>query len=491
MDISPLSENPQPPDDLRGWIAFIWKKIRLQVRFYFRKVLPPVTRERVGVVQMQLRDASAPDFDYFVMVLLSAMIATFGLLTDSVATIIGAMLVAPLMSPILGIGLASIRGDTNLLKDAASAVLRGAVIAIVLSALVTWLNELLPFVGLQELPAEVLSRTRPTPIDLGIALAGGLAATYALVQPGLSAAMPGVAIATALMPPLCAVGVGVALGDWSVARGAFMLFVTNAITIAASATSLFYILGFSLTRKTTERNLPRSVQVSLVLTILLLAYLAGQSYIFFQEANFNRTISQVARAQVEGRGGEITDLDWIEVEDILKIDITIRVSKLLSHNASVEIQEAFANELQRVVELNINQITVAQLDPKSPPTPTPTLTLGPSPTSTVTPTPTATLTLTPTASPTPTNTPTPTLTPTPGLAVVKEVASIDLHQSPGGPVIGRILRGESFRVLYGYEIVDGWVWIEIQDQEGRIGWIPQYLSELITQTPTPTATETP
>jgi uncharacterized hydrophobic protein (TIGR00271 family) len=491
MDIAPLSENPQPPDDFKGWVIFIWKKVRLRVRFYFRKVLPPVTRERVSEVQMQLRDASAPDFDYFVMVLLSAAIASFGLLTDSVATIIGAMLVAPLMSPILGIGLASIRGDTNLLKDAASAVLRGALIAVVLSALVTWANELLPFVSVQELPAEVLSRTRPTPIDLGIALAGGLAATYALVQPGLSAAMPGVAIATALMPPLCAVGVGIALGEWDVAQGAFMLFLTNAITIAASATSLFYILGFSLARKATDRNLPRSVQVSLILTVLLLAYLAAQSYFFFQEANFSRTINQVARAQVEGRDGELTDLDWIEVEDILQINITIRVSEYLTHGASVEIQDALANELQRVVELNINQINVARLDPKSPPTPTPTLTVGPSPTPTITPTVTPTLTLTPTASPTPTDTPTPTVTPTPGLAVVTERNGVDLHQSPGGPVIGRILRGETFRVLYGYEIVGGWVWIEIQDQEGRIGWVPQYLTQLITATPTPTAVEVP
>ena len=301
MDISPLSENPKPPEDFKGRLAYLWKKIRLQVRFYFRKVLPPVTRERVGEVQIQLRDSSAPDFDYFVMVLLSAMIATFGLLIDSVATIIGAMLVAPLMSPILGLGLASIRGDTTLLKDALSAVCRGALIAIVLSTIITWSNELMPFVSLQDLPMEVLSRTRPTPIDLGIALAGGLAATYALVQPGLSAAMPGVAIATALMPPLCSVGVGIALGRWDVAQGAFMLFLTNAITIAASATSLFYILGFSLGRKTTDRNLPRSVQASLVLTLILLAYLGVQSFFFFQEANFNRTINQVARDQVEAR----------------------------------------------------------------------------------------------------------------------------------------------------------------------------------------------
>ncbi len=98
----------------REKLAYYFSRARLRFRFYARRLMPPVTKTRVADVQMQLRDSSTPDFDYFVLVFLSCTIATFGLLIDSAATIIGAMLVAPLMSPILGIGLASIRGDTNL-----------------------------------------------------------------------------------------------------------------------------------------------------------------------------------------------------------------------------------------------------------------------------------------------------------------------------------------------------------------------------------------
>ncbi len=206
---------PKIPLTLREAIS----KVRVRIRFYLRKILPPPDRERRAEVQLALREQSEPDFDYFVLVLLSCTIATFGLLIDSAATIIGAMLVAPLMSPILGLGLASIRGDTILLRNATSALARGAVLAILLSAFITWTNIQLPFISLLEIPAEVLARTRPSPIDLGVALAGGLAATFALVQPNLSATLPGVAIATALMPPLCAIGVGLALGDWEVAGG--------------------------------------------------------------------------------------------------------------------------------------------------------------------------------------------------------------------------------------------------------------------------------
>ena len=116
------------------------------------------------------------------MVVLSCSIATLGLITDSPAVIIGAMLIAPLMSPIIGIGLASITGEGRLAEASASALLRGALLAILLAIVMTYINRYLPFVVLQELPAEVVARTHPSPIDLVIAMAGGLAAAYAMTS---------------------------------------------------------------------------------------------------------------------------------------------------------------------------------------------------------------------------------------------------------------------------------------------------------------------
>ena len=182
--------------------------MRVRLLRFWRRLVPPISLEDRAEVQVRLRDASDPSFDFFLFVLLSATIATLGLLIDSPATIIGAMLVAPLMSPIIGIGLASITGDTKLLTSSTSSLIRGAVLAVLLAFLLTWLNGFLPFASLHsdELTRELLARTLPSPIDLSIALAGGLAAAFALALPNLSAALPGVAIATALMPPLCTVG---------------------------------------------------------------------------------------------------------------------------------------------------------------------------------------------------------------------------------------------------------------------------------------------
>ena len=172
--------------------------MRSMVRYLFRKIVKPVSLERRAEVQVQLRDSCTPDFDFFLLVLLSAVIATLGLLTNSAAVIIGAMLVAPLMSPIIGIGLASLTGDARLFRDSGVALVRGAFLAIFMAVLLAWVNRYLPFITLQELPAEVTSRTRPSPIDLTVALAGGMAAAFALAMPSISAALPGVAIATAL-----------------------------------------------------------------------------------------------------------------------------------------------------------------------------------------------------------------------------------------------------------------------------------------------------
>jgi uncharacterized hydrophobic protein (TIGR00271 family) len=488
----------EPPDELIPFLLFYLGRLRVRLLFYWRKLVPPASKERRGDIQVQLRDSSEPDFDYFVLVLLSSMIATFGLLTNSAATIIGAMLVAPLMSPILGLGLASIRADTKMFRDAVLALGQGAALAIFLSALITWTNDRLPFVTWQDLPQEIISRTHPTPIDLGIALAGGLAATFALVQPQLSAALPGVAIATALMPPLCVVGVGIALGDWRVAGGAFLLFVTNAVTIAAASIALFYGLGFGPPRSERGSGIPRSLQISIISTILLLAPLGYQSYVFVQDATLNRQINEVVRAEAAKYNAELSGLTWDEIDEVLFIDITVLVSDNLRYANSVTLQDAIAAQLQETVQLKINQVFAAKLDPAVPPTITPTLTLGPSPSPTRTPvpvTPTRTETLTPTASPTLTLTSTATSTPTPAAALVANTygSGVNLRSFPDGPSIAFIPEGAPITILYGYQIVKGWVWIEVQDEFGRVGWIPLFYTATLTPTRTPisNATSTP
>jgi uncharacterized hydrophobic protein (TIGR00271 family) len=452
----------------------------------FRKIVKPVSLERRAEVQVQLRDSCTPDFDFFLLVVLSAVIATLGLLTNSAAVIIGAMLVAPLMSPIIGIGLASLTGDARLFRDSSIALGQGAILAILMAVILAWGNRHLPFVTLQELPAEVLSRTRPSPIDLTIALAGGMAAAFALAMPSISAALPGVAIATALMPPLGVIGIGIAMGRWEVAGGALLLFLTNAVTIAFAAMLVFFALGFTPKREA-GRTVPRALAISAVFTLVLLVPLSLLSASFFRAASENRRINAVVKEEVSKYDAELTDLQPIQEGDELHLTITLRVPRQLLYEDVEALQKNIAVQLQRPVSVVVNQIVAAQLDPLVPPTFTITPTAA-TYTPTVTNTPTATATFTPSPTPIP---PTPTATPQLAQIPRNAIRTLDLVQQPGGPSIGRISPGDFVTVLYGTRIYDGLVWWEVMDEDGRIGWLPQVEMMVVTYTPSPTATPGP
>ncbi len=247
----------------------------------------------------------------------------------------------------------------------------------------------------------------------------------------------------------------------------------------------------------------------MILTIILLAPLGWQSYQFVQEATFNRKLNDVVRENVESLGAKVNELEWFrtnevidevsnEVVNVLNIEIEIVAKTELLYDDSRFLQETMAAELQQTVKLNIKQVIAAELDPSIPPTLTPTPKPGitPSSTPTLAPTltPTFTSTLTPTYTVTSTFTPTytPTYTPTPALAIVYQIYGngVNLQAFPEGPAIGWLRKGDQVRVLYGYEIVNGWVWIEVQDNEGRVGWLPQFMTALITETPTRTPTAT-
>lgn len=472
---------------------------RLRLLHFWRRISRPIDKERRGEVQIRLREASHPGFDFFLLVVLSCTIATMGLLTDSAAIIIGAMLVAPLMSPIIGLGLASITGDARLLRDALTGLLQGAMLAVLVSFIWTFINNNLPFFLLQELPKEVLARAHPSPIDLGVALAGGMAAAYAIAQPHLSAALPGVAIATALMPPLCTIGIGLALNRMDIAGGAALLFVTNTVAIAFASTLVFFAFGFGPRPISTNTNrLPRSLVVSAFLTVTLLIPLTYVSIDFVQQATASRRIESVVRNEVQGLlRGDLVDLNVQRKGDGLSMVLTVRTNQPLSYQDSVSFQEAITGRLQVPVELVINDVIAARMDPRIPPTLTPTPTPGPSPTATSSATPTSTAsptaTETPTATLTSTATPTPTNTPTPSLGRVSQTQGRGVHirQFPQGPIIGTLRERDLVTVLYGYQIVDGIVWIQIMDEEGRIGWLPQMFIIIVTPTPGPTSSILP
>ena len=187
--------------------------------------------------------------NYWLGIIFSAGIATFGLIQDSPAVIIGAMLISPLMGPIMATGLGLAAGDLYLALKGILNLIVSVSLAVALSACIVWL---LPF---HSATAEILSRTDPTLLDLGIALFSGLAGSVVVGRAGGDGltALPGVAIAVALMPPLCAVGFGFGSGlDTRIIGGAGLLFLTNLVAIISSAFAVFLLIGMNASELRTQ-----------------------------------------------------------------------------------------------------------------------------------------------------------------------------------------------------------------------------------------------
>ena len=195
--------------------------------------------EEFQQIQRHLYAESQLDTPYVVLVIGSCVIATLGLLANSAAVIIGAMIVAPLMMPIRGLAFGALIGDLTLFRRALWSLLVGVGIAIFIS----WGLGILA--GLSVFGTEILARSTPNLLDLGIALSAGGICGYALVEPKVSASLPGTAIAVALMPPVCVVGLGLSQANWSLSWGAFLLFLTNFCGIALACMVAFMLAGYT------------------------------------------------------------------------------------------------------------------------------------------------------------------------------------------------------------------------------------------------------
>ncbi|MCC7363108.1 MAG: DUF389 domain-containing protein [Dehalococcoidia bacterium] len=360
----------------------------------------------------EIRERATPDIQYFLLIALSCVLATLGLVTNSVAVIIGAMLVAPLIGPIMGLSLASIRDEPRMYGRSAGALATGVMVAVALSAIVAILARELPFDALATLPPEVEVRTRPSFFDLGVALVGGAAGAYAVARMKDAAAVIGVAIATALMPPLCCVGIGLAMSDGEVAGGAFLLFLTNFVAILFAALVVFLALGFRTKGRIWDATQTVLAASGVAFVAVLLVFLT------LRTVNDARQESRVRRAADDAvhdviPGAELLDLTRDSAGALLQLRIRVQVPDGASEDDVRVIQQHIADDLHRPVELTFVGVPTLvlsrvqpQVEPTAPPTPSPTLV--------VTPTATPTATRTPTPVPTPTPTATPPLPTPPG-----------------------------------------------------------------------------
>lgn len=204
-----------------------------------------------------LINESTPKPSFFFMVVLSVVMATCGLIINNTSVIIGSMLIAPILSPILAIALGINIADQKLIRNSLRTLGISALWAIGISAAVTFL--LWQFAVAegadfsQVFNQEILSRTKPSVVYLFIAILAGLTTSFARMKPELNETLPGTAIAIALVPPLATIGIGIATLSLSVISGAIAMFLVNSIGIILAALVIFSLMGINEKKKTAER----------------------------------------------------------------------------------------------------------------------------------------------------------------------------------------------------------------------------------------------
>lgn len=214
------------------------------LRFVVHHLSGSVSEAQGQKLHSELTHDAAWNLNYIVLTVSSCAIATFGLISNSTAVIIGAMLIAPLMLPLRALAFAALEGDFNLLRRAVLAVFGGTIIAIAFSCLIGLVTPI-PSFG-----SEFQARVKPSLVDLGIAIAAGTISGFAKVREEVSDVLAGTAIAVALMPPLCVVGLALSRtfttpGFGHFSQQAFLLYLTNLVGIVLACMLVFIVAGYT------------------------------------------------------------------------------------------------------------------------------------------------------------------------------------------------------------------------------------------------------
>ncbi|MXQ76979.1 TIGR00341 family protein [Rhodococcus rhodochrous] len=256
-------------------------------------------------LDLSVGDRQAKRSAFWTMLTLSAVIAVAGVVSDSTATVIGAMIVAPLSTPILGVGLGIAVGRGVLIARSVARILGGIVLVVVLGVVFA---QVLANPGNVLSNSQVLGRTSPTLMDLTAAIATGLVGAIAVTRRDVGDVLPGVAIAISLVPPLAVVGVCLGSGAPTLALGAFVLFASNVVALIITATVVLVAAGYSREAAETVRTRWRRAYAVLAVALVVVAV---PMVVNSMASLWARQISAQATQWLDGTpGAEVTGVDW-------------------------------------------------------------------------------------------------------------------------------------------------------------------------------------
>ena len=312
---------------------------------------------RQETVRQNIHENAALTVPYLIMNALAAVVACYGLLENSVAVIIGAMIIALLLGPITGMALALVDGDEPLLRKALAAEAGGVALVLTIGLLIGKVH------ADMTLGSEIIGRTSPNLLDLIIALAGGAAGAYATISRKLSAGLVGVAIATALVPPLCSCGICLAHGLYRAGGGAFLLFLTNLVAIQCVTSLVFWLCGFHRLTHMDKKTVIRRFAPSTLLLVGLAVFLIRSFELAVTQERLRSTTERLLRREVEKNGA--ASLSDLRIEDGSSHPVLVAVVRapwIIQPSSCARLQAEIRQATGQPVDLRIWTVLTRQCD---------------------------------------------------------------------------------------------------------------------------------
>jgi uncharacterized hydrophobic protein (TIGR00271 family) len=344
------TENDIKEKQLKDSVKFNFSELMRALMVYFKSVVSI----RQDVDYEGSVDAIRNDIDFKgvnVWILgASIVIASIGLNVNSTAVVIGAMLISPLMGPIVGVGLSVGINDFQMLIRSLKSLVTAVLISVLISAVYFLLT---PF---GEVQSELIARTRPTLLDVLIAMFGGIALIVAKTKKGtVASAIFGVAIATALMPPLCTAGYGLANGNWSFFLGAFYLFLINSVFIALSTWLLVKYLKFPLA---TYINVERQKKVKRYILVISLLIIIPSGFTFWntiQESIFTNNAGKFVNDSFQFEGTDVINKKLTFDKDSTSLIEVYLIGEIINNKTEKRLQEKLKDYDLEKTKLKIYQ----------------------------------------------------------------------------------------------------------------------------------------
>jgi uncharacterized hydrophobic protein (TIGR00271 family) len=305
----------------------------------------------VAGLNRSLWRGAVPSKTFYILLCLSGFISTLGLLANSAATIIGAMIIAPLMGPIIAIAYAMVVGNQRLLKRSSFTLLTGIVLTIATSVAIS------KTVGIRTFGGEIWGRTSPTLLDMGVALAAGAAGGFAKSRRHIADALPGVAIAVALVPPLSVIGIGIAGGFWSITTGASLLFLANLIGIIFSGAIVFLAQRYGSLKRARQ-----GLMLSIGAIVLLGVPLGFSMERLLLKEHARRSIEYLLyRRTLTFSSTDIRDIQVQRKGDILVVDLEVATPRDSISETQVNlVQDFLERSLKKPLQLNVRIVPIQE-----------------------------------------------------------------------------------------------------------------------------------